>query len=87
MYTRNGYRSLGALGSGTIRGMNGRAQIRESQLDLIKSAMTVRGWRRHVLLRAAGAEVSPPILERMRAIVRAEITHDDEDRPHAKGRS
>ena len=25
MYTRNGYRSLRALGSGTIRGMNGRA--------------------------------------------------------------
>jgi hypothetical protein len=46
--------------------------------------MTVRGWRRHVLLRAAAAEVSPPILERMRAIVRAEITHDDENRLHAK---
>ena len=49
-------------------------------MNLMTTAMTMRGWRRDLFLRAAGGKVPPSILERMREIVRADITQQDEDR-------
>ena len=59
--------------------------VREHQASLIESAMTARGWMRTLWLRASQSEVSPAILERLREIVRADITQQDEDRLRDKG--
>jgi hypothetical protein len=54
-------------------------------MNLMTSAMTMRGWRRDRFLRAAREKVPPSILERMREIVRADITQQDEHRLRDKG--
>lgn len=61
--------------------------MRESQLDLITSAMTMRRSMRDLVLRVARSEVSPRILEQMREMVRADIAWQDQERLRDKGLS
>jgi hypothetical protein len=53
--------------------------VRESNANMIKSAMTMRGWSRALWLRAA-QNVPPAFLERMRGSVREEIARQDRAR-------